>query len=112
MKEWDEIKGVMWLEKWPLTDARSGKLKLPSGVDCSVVAGRNEEGWEHVSIALYAKRLPRWDEMCYIKDLFWNEDEEVVQIHPKKSEYVNIAEALHLWRPKDGDWAIMGRDEE
>ncbi len=109
MKEWDEIKGVMWLERWPLIDARSGKLKLPSGVDCSVVAGRNEEGWEHVSIALYTKRLPRWDEMCYIKDLFWNEDEEVVQIHPKKSEYVNVVEALHLWRPKDGNWAIMGR---
>jgi hypothetical protein len=25
--------------------------------------------------------------MCVLKDVFWGEEEEVYQIHPKKSEY-------------------------
>ena len=65
---------------------------------------QEEEGWEHVSIELMARRLPTWEEMCLIKEIFWEDEEEVVQIHPRKSDYVNIVEALHLWRPKDGNW--------
>ena len=31
--------------------------------------------------------------------MFWNDDETVIQYHPKKSEYVNECETcLHLWR--------------
>ena len=38
--------------------------------------------------------------MCEYKDLFWKEDECVVQFHPPKSEYVNNLEhCLHLWKP-------------
>ena len=38
--------------------------------------------------------------MCFIKDLFWDGEDVVVQYHPAKSEYVNIANfCLHLWRP-------------
>lgn len=60
-------------------------------------------GWEHVSVSLAGKaRLPNWTEMCFVKDLFWNEDEAVVQIHPKKEDYINFqAVTLHLWRPAD-----------
>ena len=36
-----------------------------------------------------------------------DEEEKVVQIHPKKSEYVNMTEALHLWRPIDGDFSRL-----
>lgn len=38
-------------------------------------------GWEHVSVS-YKNRVPTWDEMCKIKDMFWNDDECVVQYHP------------------------------
>ena len=65
---------------------------------------------QHVSIELYARRLPTWEEMCFVKDIFWDEEEEVVQIHPKKSHYVNLTEALHLWRPVNGDWSIMNEN--
>ena len=42
--------------------------------------------------------------MCFIKDLFFNEDETVVQYHPAKSDYVNNNPyVLHLWRPTDQD---------
>ena len=55
-------------------------------------------GWEHVSVSL-SYRCPRWGEMCRIKDLFWDEEDLVVQFHPPKSEYVNnYPHCLHLWR--------------
>jgi len=39
--------------------------------------------------------------MSFVKDLFWDEDECVVQFHPPRSEYVNNhASCLHLWRNK------------
>jgi len=56
-------------------------------------------GWEHVSMN-DKSRTPTWDEMCDLKDMFWDEDETVVQYHPAKSEYVNnLKHCLHLWRP-------------
>ena len=46
------------------------------------------------------KRCPDWDEMCKLKDMFFEEDECCVQYHPPKSEYVNnIPYCLHIWRP-------------
>lgn len=55
--------------------------------------------WEHVSVSTQ-RRLPNWQEMCFVKDLFWDEEEAVMQLHPPKSEYVNYApHCLHLWRP-------------
>ena len=57
--------------------------------------------WEHVSVCPYKKRIvPSWDDMCRIKDIFWHDEECVVQFHPPKKDYVNNMEnCLHLWRP-------------
>jgi hypothetical protein len=85
-------------------------IEFPTGVKGHCVVGFNEDGWEHVSVELFVDRLPKWSEMCYVKNLFWNEDEEVVQLHPKKKHYVNLTEALHLWRPVNGDWSIMNKE--
>lgn len=55
--------------------------------------------WEHVSISM-PNRCPVWEEMCWIKSLFWRDDECVVQFHPPDAEYVNNhAHCLHLWKP-------------
>lgn len=58
-------------------------------------------GWEHVSVAPYRHSYtPSWEEMCRLKDMFFHEDEVVVQYHPAKSQYVNnMPNCLHLWRP-------------
>lgn len=63
----------------------------------------NQEGWEHVSVSVVNKPdRPSWDEMNFVKDLFWRPDECVVQYHPPKSNYINIhSGTLHLWRPVD-----------
>jgi hypothetical protein len=72
---------------------RGVKLKImSSGVD-------HEYNWEHVSVSI-EWRTPNWAEMCFVKDLFWDEDECVVQYHPPRSEYVNHhPNCLHLWKP-------------
>lgn len=69
-------------------------------------------GWEHASVSLrkfvnrrtrkvtYVQRCPTWEEMCMIKDLFWEPEECVVQYHPPKSHYINNHQwCLHLWKP-------------
>jgi hypothetical protein len=39
--------------------------------------------------------------MCHVKELFFDADECVMQLHPPKSEYVNCHQyCLHLWRPQ------------
>lgn len=66
-------------------------------------------GWEHVSLRAvkqlgvkqFRDYVPTWEEMCYAKSLFWDDEDVVMQLHPKKSEYINNHEfVLHLWRPK------------
>ena len=114
MRKIEDIdKRVMWTHNH-ITEsigAKGALMELPTGVRCSLVVGWNEGGWEHVSIELFARRLPTWDEMNLIKDIFWEDEEEVVQIHPKKSHYVNLTEALHLWRPVNGDWSKLNEEE-
>lgn len=56
------------------------------------------DGWEHVSVST-AGRPPNWDEMCFVKRLFWDGDDTVLQFHPPDSQYVNAhPNCLHLWR--------------
>jgi hypothetical protein len=80
----------------------------PCGEKLIIVASGADEddteskGWEHVSIST-RRRVPNWQEMCFVKDLFWDEEECVVQFHPPRSEYVNNhPHVLHLWRQKAG----------
>lgn len=63
--------------------------------------GAPAPAWEHVSISIIdGDRLPTWDEMCFVKNLFWGEEDCVLQFHPPKSDYVNYRwQVLHLWRP-------------
>jgi len=60
-------------------------------------------GWEHVSVNVIKgkqSRCPSWKEMSFVKDLFWDAEDVVVQFHPRRSEYVNMhLNVLHLWRP-------------
>lgn len=64
--------------------------------------------WDHVSVAPMKSRLtPSWDDMCLIKDIFFKEDEAVIQIHPPKNEYVNNKpNCLHLWRWNEGEMIL------
>lgn len=71
-------------------------------INCQVSDGLK---WQHVSVTISSKdrkveRCPTWEEMCFVKSQFWNDDETVIQLHPPKSEYVNNHPyCLHLWKP-------------
>lgn len=59
-------------------------------------------GWEHCSVSITDryKRCPSWEQMCIIKNTFWNEDECCIQFHPAEKDYVNNHEyCLHIWKP-------------
>ena len=63
------------------------------------VIASDQKGWEHVSVSM-SKRCPTWNEMCMVKDLFWADDEVVIQYHPAKKGYKNdMPFCLHLWKP-------------
>lgn len=83
-------------------DGNNGCFQVPAeggGRSFTVIAS-DGMGWEHVSVSISNNRTPRWEEMCFIKDMFWDEEDCVVQYHPPKADYVNNhAFVLHLWRP-------------
>jgi hypothetical protein len=66
--------------------------------------------WEHVSVHVkfdtgkkIKERTPSWDEMCLIKELFFDPEERVMQFHPPVTEYVNNhLHVLHLWKMMPG----------
>lgn len=77
------------------------RLRGPMIDYLNIIAGTGNKKipWEHVSVSA-ATRCPVWEEMSFVKDLFWTDEECVIQYHPPKSEYVNIhPNVLHLWKP-------------
>lgn len=100
MKTFDEIKAIgrcSWQQE--AEDGIKGIIAMPNRWQGSIIVS-NGAGWEHVSVSPMKKHIiPSWEDMCFIKSLFWNEDEAVIQIHPAKSDYVNnIPNCLYLWR--------------
>lgn len=70
-----------------------------------IIIASDGGGWEHVSVHVMdsetnTQSTPTWDEMCHIKNLFWSDDECVIQYHPPAANYVNNHPyTLHLWKP-------------
>src|SRR5262245_56707138 len=77
-------------------------LNGPCGSVLRIIANDAEEpsaqGWEHVSVSC-PHRCPNWEELCFIKDLFWEDEELDIQYHVPKSQHIdNHPHVLHLWR--------------
>lgn len=59
--------------------------------------------WEHLSIS-FKNKLPSWNCMQEMKEIFWEDEEVCFQLHPAKSEYINNHEyCLHIWKPLNVD---------
>ncbi|SNR99553.1 hypothetical protein SAMN04488503_2245 [Humidesulfovibrio mexicanus] len=68
-------------------------LRVIMSVDTLV----GDERYLHVSCSRKS-RLPSWDDLKVVKDVFIGEEVEAIQCLPKKSEYVNLMpHCLHLW---------------
>lgn len=99
-----------------------GAFTLPSpepGWTLMIIADNGAEpeakGWEHVSVHARASekkhRTPTWKEMSFIKRIFWEPEDVVIQFHPKESEYVNThPSVLHLWRNSTVEFPTPPRD--
>ena len=56
-------------------------------------------GWDHVSVSVM-NRIPTWEEMNFVKLVFFREDEWAVQYHPAVADHINCHPfCLHIWRP-------------
>ena len=91
-------------------DNGNGVFKVMVGQRSFLCIASNGGGWEHVSVSpcnVKRKNCPTWEEMCEIKDMFFKQEECVIEYHPPKSNYVNFYETcLHLWRPVDGNFPM------
>src|SRR5580765_948730 len=97
--EWRSPVGKIWGAFFIMGPSGRQLKIISSGIDY-------EYGWEHVSVSIEG-RTPNWEEMCWVKNLFWDEDECVVQYHPAKKHYVNHHPfCLHLWRPIAGELPV------
>lgn len=97
-KEIEKYRTVHPLYGLNMGEGNNGFFVIPFECFELCVISSDEIGYDHVSVSL-KHRTPNWKEMCFIKDLFFEGEETVLQIHPPKSKYVNISKTcLHLWR--------------
>jgi hypothetical protein len=75
-----------------------------------IISGGSGQRWEHVSVSC-EDRCPTWEEMARVKTLFWGEDETVLQLHPRRADYVNdMPFCLHLWKQRGRNHPLPPQD--
>lgn len=102
MRSLDHLDPFRVSKSFFLHDRFNGAFQIPGPVNKKLltVIASNGAGWDHVSVSR-SNRCPYWEEMNFIKDLFFDESEAVIQYHPAKKDYVNDHPyTLHLWKPQ------------
>lgn len=67
-------------------------------VIASTAQNPEAQGWDHVSVSL-PNRCPTWDEMEFIKRIFFLPEEVCFQLQPAEADYINNHPyCLHIWR--------------
>lgn len=71
---------------------------LKVNVSVGPVKGDPNGRWKHISVSRVDRKMPTWEQMGLVRRAFFDEEWCVVQVHPPKSEYVNLhPTTLHLW---------------
>jgi hypothetical protein len=100
-------------------DQGNGAFQIPSptGEAPLRVIASSGGGWDHVSVSTQG-RCPTWQEMEFVRRMFFHDDEAVMQLHPPLADYVNDhPHCLHLWRPqrvpvpRPPRWMVGGMSE-
>lgn len=107
-KAWDRAEKFRWINAPGIYGSAPGErggvfiIPGPCNVELKVIVSDSiapDFPWEHVSVST-RNRCPNWPEMDFIKRLFWDDDECVMQLHPPRCDHVNCHPyCLHLWRP-------------
>ncbi len=101
-------------------DETCGAFSVLSPIDKAPlkIIASSDYGWEHVSVSR-SNRCPNWTEMAYVKELFFQSNETVMQLHVPASDHINDhPNCLHLWRPTQQDiprppgWMVGGDPKE
>lgn len=99
------------VNKGPLASIKeygcNGLFRIPyrKKIKLTVIAS-NGDGWDHVSVST-EKRCPTWNEMKYIKNLFFKSNETVIQYFPPEIAYVNnCPNCLHMWRKQGHNFEL------
>lgn len=103
MKNLEEIRKTknLFIEAETANDGMGGKYYDSSSNKFLNFIFSYQMGWEHLSVSM-PNKMPSWDQMCKMKDIFWNKDEACVQYHPKEEDYVNNHPyCLHIWKPTE-----------
>lgn len=81
-------------------DGNNGGFSIPCGEATLRVIASDGMGWDHVSVSLH-DRCPTWAEMDFVKRMFWQDNETVMQLHVPRHMHVNChPHCLHLWKPQ------------
>jgi hypothetical protein len=95
-------------ERWGDAPSRTYArvYRKTTGLLCLVSCAVQEDGkrWLHISVSRSDRKIPDWQTMTEVKNLFIGEDRTALQIMPPKAKHVNINPGvLHLWSCVDGD---------
>ena len=86
----------------------------PQGYATAMVVCSDRRGWDHVSVHIETpleQRCPTWEEIDYIRKLFFRGDEWVMQLHAPADKNINEHPyTLHLWRPQNESIPVPPRD--
>jgi len=87
---------------WRRLDAFSYVHRGGLAVLVSQAVERDRKKWVHLSVS-HRGRLPTWDEVVAVKEIFLGTDSVALQVLPPRSEWVNFhPNVLHLWMCLDG----------
>jgi len=77
-----------------------------------VLAGQGG-GWDHASVSVHGTlRTPTWEEMEFVRALFFRDDETVMQLSVPRAESINEHPGcLHWWRPQTAEELVAARRE-
>lgn len=101
MKTYEELKETrLSIKEFKKNDGGWAVCYLPPEKKEFKIVFSIGDDWDHVSV-MVENRCPTWEEMNRVKDIFFYENEKVMQLHPIKKDYINLHPyVLHMWRPQ------------
>ncbi len=73
------------------------------------IIASNDAGWDHVSISRMTA-CPSWEDMEFVKRMFFEEGELCWQYHVPVGDHINInPHVLHIWRKHDFEMPLPPR---
>lgn len=94
-----------WSDVPALPDMRAFEHRV-IGLRVIFSATTEQDGkrWVHASVSRTDRRLPTWENLRLVKNVFIGTNKLVIQVLPREADYINIhPSCLHLWHCLDGD---------